>query len=244
MRASSFTSIALAFLSFRLVAGHGALTQVKGANGINAAGFGILASTPRTGSSPNPFEQDTSVIRDNAIKTGKTDVCGSTKAGGNNDVATQLAAAETAGLPSMDASGTVNMVLHQVNQDGAGPYTCEISTDGTGANFVKMDVTQNVPGFLSLSTAKATDFNLVATAPAGTTCSGGSTGTACLVRCRNNALAGPFGGCVAVTDASGGTTGTTATTNSTVNAVTGGSAPAGKRPIKSRIVGRALNYWV
>ena len=33
--------------------------------------------------------------------------------------------------------------------------------------------------------------------PAGATCTGGANGDACLVRCRNAAAAGPFGGCVA-----------------------------------------------
>lgn len=65
-------------------------------------------------------------------------MCGRTKAGGNNDVATQLAgefcsashlqdlsddesvAASQAGLPSAAADGSVTMTLHQVNQDGAG----------------------------------------------------------------------------------------------------------------------------
>jgi hypothetical protein len=53
--------------------------------------LGIIASTPRDGSSPKPFEQDTSVIRNKDIASGKTGVCGKTAAGGNNDVAAQLA---------------------------------------------------------------------------------------------------------------------------------------------------------
>jgi hypothetical protein len=35
----------------------------------------------------------------------------------------------------------------------------------------------------------------------GTTCTGGPNGDACIVRCRNAARAGPFGGCAAVTNA-------------------------------------------
>jgi hypothetical protein len=100
---------------------------------------GIIASTPRNGATPKPFEQDTSVIRDKEIASGKTGVCGRTAAGGNNDVATQLAglflfsffwssirspeffaAASQAGLPTAGADGSVTMTLHQVNQDGAG----------------------------------------------------------------------------------------------------------------------------
>ena len=105
--------------------------------------FGIIASTPRNGASPKPFEQDTSVIRDREITSGKTGVCGRTAAGGNNDVVQQLAgtstfsgardphlcsifvvalctAASQAGLPTTAADGSISMTLHQVNQDGAG----------------------------------------------------------------------------------------------------------------------------
>ncbi|KAJ7275214.1 hypothetical protein B0H12DRAFT_245881 [Mycena haematopus] len=179
------------------VQAHGTITGVTGANGVQAAGFGIIATTPRDGSTPNPFEQDTSVIRNVEIASGKTGVCGRTKAGGNNDVATQLAAASQAGLPTAGADGSVTMTLHQVNQDGAGPYTCDVSTDG-GNTFTAATVTQQVPGVLGLSLAKATDFPLTAQMPAGITCAGGPNGDACIMRCRNPALAGPFGSCVAV----------------------------------------------
>lgn len=123
-------------------------------------------------------------------------------------------AATSSGLPSMDANGQLSMTIHQVNGDGAGlvpsflpsgkslneprtcsPYTCAISTDATGTNFVPMTVITNVPGRNSRSNARATPFPLVAQAPAGTTCTGGPQGNACIVRCRNGAPAGPFGGC-------------------------------------------------
>jgi hypothetical protein len=90
------------------------------------------------------------------------------------------------------------MTLHQVNQDGAGPYSCDVSASGSAADFVAMQVTKNVPGTVAgLSLASATDFPLVAQMPAGMTCTGGPSGDACIVRCRNKALAGPFGGCAA-----------------------------------------------
>jgi len=197
-----FLAVSSAFLSAQA---HGTITLVTGANGVNGAGFGIIASTPRDGSSKVPFEQDTSVIRDLDIKLGKTGVCGSTKAGGNNDVASQLAAASAAGLPSAAADGTVSMTLHQVNQDGAGPFTCEVSGDG-GNTFVAATVTTQVPGKFGLSLAQATDFPLAAQIPAGTACTAGPNGDACIMRCRNPALAGPFGSCVAVTNGSGNST--------------------------------------
>ncbi|MGF1973962.1 hypothetical protein, partial [Staphylococcus aureus] len=61
------------------------MTSITGANGITGVGFGVDAATPRDGSSPNPFEQDTSIIRDNEIQSGKSDVCGRTKIGGVNN---------------------------------------------------------------------------------------------------------------------------------------------------------------
>jgi len=109
------------------------------------------------------------------------------------------------------------MTLHQVNQDGAGPYTCQVSTDATGDDFQDMTVTTNVPGIASLSTAKATDFPLVAQMPAGTTCTGGPDGNACLVRCRNSAIAGPFGGCAAVTTSDSSSSNSTSDLSSSNN---------------------------
>ncbi|KAM0745685.1 hypothetical protein T439DRAFT_319848 [Meredithblackwellia eburnea MCA 4105] len=192
-------------LSVNTVQAHGTVTEIQGANGITGQGFGIDPSTPRTGSTPKPFEQDTSVIRNNAIASGQTGPCGKTAQSGNLDVAAEMAKSLAAGVPTAAADGTVSLTVHQVNQDGAGPYSCDVSADGTGASFVQMQVTQNVPGrnlpvIGSLSTATATDFPVRAVIPAGTTCTGGGGGV-CLVRCRNAAIAGPFGSCAAVAQA-------------------------------------------
>ncbi|PAV17868.1 gEgh 16 [Pyrrhoderma noxium] len=191
------------------VQAHGTITAITGANGVNGQGFGIIASTPRNGATPVPFEQDTSIIRNLEIKSGKTGVCGRTKAGGNNNVEEQLTAASQSGLPSAAADGSITMTLHQVNQDGAGPYSCDVSGDG-GATFTDAEVTKNVPGFLSLSGATATDFPLVAKMPAGMACTAGPNGDACIVRCRNAAIAGPFGSCVAVTNSNSASNATVA----------------------------------
>ncbi|KAJ7021206.1 hypothetical protein C8F04DRAFT_1141664 [Mycena alexandri] len=219
------------------VQAHGTITGVTGANGVQAAGFGIIASTPRDGSTRKPFEQDTSVIRDNEIASGKTGVCGRTAAGGNNDVATQLAAASQAGLPTAAADGSVTMTLHQVNGDGAGPYTCDVSGDG-GNTFQAATVTQQVPGTKGRSKAKATDFALTAQLPAGMACTAGPNGDACLLRCRNPANAGPFGSCVAVaqdgaaaagnaTAAAAGTVAGNATAGAPATGATEGTAATG-----------------
>jgi len=93
------------------------------------------------------------------------------------------------------------MTLHQVNGDGAGPYTCMMSADATGADWAQMQVTQNVPGRRGNERDGAmTDFPLNAAMPAGATCTGTVAGqqNVCMVRCQNPARAGPFGGCVPV----------------------------------------------
>lgn len=40
---------------------------------------------------PQPFQQDTSIIREREISSGKTTACGRTKAGGNVDIAAEMA---------------------------------------------------------------------------------------------------------------------------------------------------------
>jgi hypothetical protein len=200
-----FSSKLILLVSFAFaaqVSAHGVITAVSGAsNGNTGKAFAVVDSTPRDGSRRNPFQQDASIIRDEEIADGKAGPCGRTLAGGKTDVTAAMAEAESAGLPDVGADGTVEMTLHQINGDGAGPYTCGVSTDGTGQSFVDMTVTTNVPGKNSRSRAKATDFALVAKMPAGASCTGGSDGQTCLIMCRNDANAGPFGGCVAVTQA-------------------------------------------
>ncbi|KAG8727066.1 hypothetical protein FRC12_022831 [Ceratobasidium sp. 428] len=177
-----------------LAAAHGVITAVKGANGVTGIPMGVDTSTPRDGTRAKPFQQDTSIIRDREIQSGKVGACGRTN----------LNAASSAGLPSATESGEIQMTLHQVNQDGAGPYTCDVSADG-GNTFQKATVTKNVPGaFLGLSTATAEDFPLNVQMPAGMQCAGGPNGDACVVRCRNATPAGPFGSCAVVTNAQAG----------------------------------------
>lgn len=94
----------------------------------------------------------------------------------------------------------------QINQDGAGPL--QASVDGTSggtdeAAFQTAEVTQDVPGFgvQGLSLATSRDFPLTVQMPAGMTCEGsvGGVDGVCVVRVRNGAAAGPFGGSAAFT---------------------------------------------
>ncbi|CAE6406747.1 unnamed protein product [Rhizoctonia solani] len=272
-KTSAISSILLVLAAISSVNAHGALVNVAGSNGVDGQGFGIVESTPRDGTRRQPFQTDTSIIRDREIASGDAGPCGRTLAGGANDMAAQMEAASSAGLPAASEDGKVTMTIHQINGDGAGPYTCDVSADASGQNFVSMKVVTNVPGENSRSNAKATDFPLVAQMPAGTTCTGGPNGDACIVRCRNAARAGPFGGCAAVTNAAGGAGNSTAPaaaapkaagTKSTKNTrdVTVAEAEEAlaedlykralnvvksyekKRVVRSRIAGAKAGYWI
>lgn len=94
-----------------------------------------------------------------------------------------------------------------------------------------MKPVQNLNGFLGLSGAAAQDFQVSATMPAGTTCSGGPNGNACLVRVQNpNKAAGPFGGCTIVSNAN-----STAAAPAAAAPAAGGAAGK-KRLVSSRII--------
>ncbi|TQS31431.1 hypothetical protein Golomagni_08286, partial [Golovinomyces magnicellulatus] len=155
-------------------------------------------STPRDGATRKPFQADSTRFKNNNV-----DACGETLGGGPNEPAEQVAKVVQAsnGMPMISPGGMVMMTLHQVNGDGAGPYKCMIDTTGTGTGgWTDMDVVTNVPGKNSRSKAKAEDFPLTAKVAADQKCTGsmGGMDNVCMVRCNNNANAGPFGGCVPV----------------------------------------------
>jgi len=218
-----FSALVVLLSTLSLAHAHGLILSSTGSNGVTGPGMGLIDGTPRDCSSPGcGAEADTPVFKKSA------GVCGATTKGGNVDVAANVASSSAAGLPAAAADGSVTMTLHQVNQDGAGPYKCQVSADATGNDFVAMTMTTQIPGVLGLSGKKATDLPMVATIPVGTTCTGGPNGDACLVQCKNQALAGPFGGCVAITNA--GSNSTAAGGNSTA-----ATSAKTKRYIGSRI---------
>ncbi|KAM7185983.1 Protein of unknown function (DUF3129) domain containing protein [Naviculisporaceae sp. PSN 640] len=122
------------------------------------------------------------------------------------NVAATAGEGATSGLPTCADDGSIEMVFHQINQDGAGPLTASIdaTSGGTDASaFQNAEVTQDVPGFgfQGLSLATSRDFPLTVQMPAGMTCEGTVAGVSnvCIVRVRNGAAAGPFGGSAAFT---------------------------------------------
>ena len=79
------------------------------------------------------------------------------------------------------------------------------SAGNTGTfEFTDLPVSNNVPGANGFSQAKEQDFNVMVKLPDNMNCTGSSAGNVCTLRCRNNALAGPFGGCVALQQTNGG----------------------------------------
>lgn len=95
--------------------------------------LGVDTSTPRDGTRRNPFQQDSTRFRGSSAET-----LGETLAGGDNqlEAGTQSILAETGdSLPQVTPGGEVQMTLHQVNSDGAGPYTCMINADGTAQTW-------------------------------------------------------------------------------------------------------------
>ncbi|KAI0480734.1 cell surface protein [Xylariaceae sp. FL0804] len=121
-----------------------------------------------------------------------------------NTVAASKGKGATAGLPTCADDGTVTMTFRQINQDGAGPLTADVDGTSGGTDpdaFQSAQVTQDIPGtdLGSLSAATNTDFQVKVQMPAGMTCGGTVAGVSgvCVVRMRNSALAGPFGGSAA-----------------------------------------------
>lgn len=177
----------------------------------------------------SPCQQDSTIIRDSEITQNIVNSCGRTEINGNIDVGEQTENELAANRVTSVSSGTVMTVtIHQaskhypelptktntsqVNADGAGPYECDLDeTSNAATKFTPLKVANNVPGANGLSQAKEQDFTISVAMPDNFNCIGASTGNICTVRCRNTAVAGPFGGCFAVQQTDGqGRTDTTA----------------------------------
>jgi len=201
MHFRSLAVFALVGTLTELVSAHAKISSATGNAGGKGAGLGI---TPNSGNS----QSDVGIISGN---TG----CGKTVSGGTINIgsATQTDITNNGGtLPQVSSGGSLSMTLHQVNADGAGPYTCSINTDGTGNSFTAITVTTNVPGTGGKSTASNQDFPLNAALPANMQCTGTVAGQSnvCIVACKNPS---GFGGCVPVQQTGGTNTGTNTGTN-------------------------------
>jgi hypothetical protein len=113
-------------------------------------------------------------------------------------VAAAAGAGASDGLPTTSDNGEITMTLHQINQDGAGPFTAMVDATSGGtdpAAFKTAEVTQNVPGLVAgISTTTTTDFPVTVKMPAGMTCSGtvGDATNVCVVKMQNATPAGKY----------------------------------------------------
>ncbi|XWX01429.1 hypothetical protein V2A60_009457 [Cordyceps javanica] len=195
------TSLIAAAPLFTLGAGHAVILNAQGIDGSPASvGFQVDPAVARNCITINPCQQDTTIIRDAEIVANVVNQCGRTELKGNIDVGENTENAIAANAVTQVKAGTdIAVTIHQVNADGAGPFFCDIDqTSNTGLNLQNLTVVDNVPGTNGLSQAKTQAFNVTVKMPDNLKCTGGSTGNICTVRCRNNAIAGPFGGCFPV----------------------------------------------
>ncbi|KAI1282886.1 hypothetical protein F5Y07DRAFT_386121 [Xylaria sp. FL0933] len=199
MQSSILLSLATLLAS---VDAHGVILGAQGLKGSPASvGFKVNSQIPRNCTSISPCQQDTTLIRDAEISANIVNECGRTELDGNIDIGENTENALAAGaVTQVKAGSTVDVTIHQVNADGAGPYTCDVIAQGNNGviTFPNVSVADNVPGVNGFSQAKEEDFTIKVTMPTNLNCTGSSAGNVCTVRCRNNALAGPFGGCFPV----------------------------------------------
>lgn len=134
------------------VAGHAAIIKAVGDAGGSGMAIGVDTATPRDGTRRDPFQQDSTRFKGEAA-----DTVGETLGGGANNLeaGTTAIMGETGdALPQVTQGGEIKMVssdrgsltlidthpnpyqmIHQVNADGAGPYSCSINNDATAATW-------------------------------------------------------------------------------------------------------------
>jgi hypothetical protein len=183
---------------------HAAILAAVGDKG-SSQGFLVDANIARNCTTISPCQQDATIIRDSEITQNIVNACGRTEINGNIDIGEQTENELAAGRMTTVSSGSVMKVtIHQVNADGAGPFECDMDeTSNAQTTLTPLKVTNNVPGALGLSQEKEKDFQINVQMPDKFNCIGASTGNICTVRCRNSAVAGPFGGCFAVQQTDG-----------------------------------------
>jgi len=113
------------------------------------------------------------------------------------DWKSELNTAIKSGLPTADKNGRVKLTIYQLNKDGAGSFSCEVSADASGRSWQRMSIVgANIPGNArGESTQVNRDHSLTIQLPKGIKCHGPS--GACTVRCKNPNI-NAFGGCFAI----------------------------------------------
>ncbi|KAL3306670.1 GEgh16 protein [Colletotrichum asianum] len=164
-----------------------------------ASAQGVILKAQGKGAASLPLQVDTkkadaNIINTKEITDNAVNECGRTILAGNIDIGenteNQLIAKT---VTQVTKGSTVDVQIAQVNQDGQGPYTCDmdLTSNANGATGqTKLEVQEGQP--------QNGIINLKVTMPQDMACVGASTGDVCTVRCFNAAAAGPFGGCFAV----------------------------------------------
>jgi hypothetical protein len=108
-----FTVAVLSTLT-SFVAGHGAIIKAVGDQGGQGSALGIDPTTPRTGTTRDPFQRDTTILPGGKNAAG----CGKTIEGGQNNIengTTTILNQNGGTLPLVSSGGQLTMTLHQVN---------------------------------------------------------------------------------------------------------------------------------
>ncbi|GAP84656.1 putative GEgh16 protein [Rosellinia necatrix] len=163
--------------------GQAVLLAARGAKGSPVSlGLQVEATSP----------DDANFISDVEITTNVVNECGRTMLAGNIDIGEQTENALADGNVTQATAGSrVSVFIRQVNETGAGPFTCDMDLTGnsngvTGQTQLRVrEDSANGQGIIGLRVTMPSDMQ----------CTGASTGNVCTVRCRN---ANNFGGCFAV----------------------------------------------
>ncbi|GAA96865.1 uncharacterized protein L969DRAFT_87905 [Mixia osmundae IAM 14324] len=142
---------------------------------------------------------DTAIYRQREIDEGISGQCGRTLADGPINIAEGIRTATDENTPAFSAQGEMPIKVDVVNEDGAGPFDCDVSEDG-GQTFRPCEVVTQVPGKNGKDTFITTEYPLVLKVNAPN-CRGGPQNNICLVRSRNTAPNGPFVACFAAMNA-------------------------------------------
>lgn len=139
--------------------------------------YPVDSALARNCTSISPCQQDATLIRDAEITANVVNECGRTEISGNIDVGENTENALAANQVTQVKSGSqLTVTIHQVNADGAGPFTCDMDPTGNSLGATgqtQLQVTNNVPGVNGFSQAKTQDFNITVTMPTNLNCTGG-----------------------------------------------------------------------
>jgi hypothetical protein len=138
----------------------------------------VNAELARNCTTISPCQQDATLIRQAEIEANIVNECGRTELTGNIDIGEETENALAAGAVTQVTRGSsVDVTIHQVNADGAGPYSCDLDVTSNGKRLsgqIPLEVQNNVPGVNGFSQAKAQAFTMTVQLPADFQCIGGS----------------------------------------------------------------------